>query len=139
MVDALSDQLPDYTGRAGHTQCFLRTTNLITKSLLHGFDVKQGVQGTNKELTLDKLYLLREMDKLDAVDPDDNDTSAIDDSDLETNEDNLEGWVHEVEKMSVEEWQRTRESIRLVQLALTKIHKLAFKIINSSTNLLPER
>ncbi|KAF8549482.1 hypothetical protein OG21DRAFT_1365844, partial [Imleria badia] len=50
MVDALSDQLPNYGGRAGHARCFLHMTNLVAKSLLRASNVKRGNQLADVEL-----------------------------------------------------------------------------------------
>ncbi|KAI0364281.1 hypothetical protein BV20DRAFT_914637, partial [Pilatotrama ljubarskyi] len=47
------------------------------------------------------------------------------------------GWVDEVAAMSEEERAQFVERVRPVRMVLTKICWLAFKIINSSTILLP--
>ncbi|KAG2112006.1 uncharacterized protein F5147DRAFT_557772, partial [Suillus discolor] len=42
MIDKLAMELLNYGGRAGHTQCFLHTVNLVANSILCKFDVKKG-------------------------------------------------------------------------------------------------
>ncbi|RDX39419.1 hypothetical protein OH76DRAFT_1306033, partial [Lentinus brumalis] len=51
--------------------------------------------------------------------------------------DDDEGFVDEREQMGDEEWADLEESILPVKLVLMKIHTLTYKIINSSTILLP--
>ncbi|KAH7919571.1 hypothetical protein BV22DRAFT_1022769, partial [Leucogyrophana mollusca] len=52
-------------------------------------------------------------------------------------EDNVDGWVDEV-AMLTEEWrEELLESIRPIKLILVKLRKIAFKIVHSTTLLLP--
>ncbi|KAG2344983.1 hypothetical protein BDR05DRAFT_881316, partial [Suillus weaverae] len=39
MLDDLEANLPDFSGTAAHTCCFLHTVNLVAKLLLREFDV----------------------------------------------------------------------------------------------------
>ncbi|KAI6097184.1 hypothetical protein F5141DRAFT_1011488 [Pisolithus sp. B1] len=52
-------------------------------------------------------------------------------------EDDTEGWVNEVSLMTAEEQAGLEHKIHPVQLALAKVCKLAFKIIHSTTIVLP--
>ncbi|KAI1785793.1 hypothetical protein LXA43DRAFT_836592, partial [Ganoderma leucocontextum] len=46
-------------------------------------------------------------------------------------------WVSEVESLSEEEREEFEQAVRPVKMALVKIRKFTFKIVNSSTKLLP--
>ncbi|KAG2050835.1 hypothetical protein BDR06DRAFT_827993, partial [Suillus hirtellus] len=51
--------------------------------------------------------------------------------------DNEKGWVDEVNLLSGYERKQLEHGICLVKLVLVKLHKVAFKVINSTTILLP--
>ncbi|KAI0727918.1 hypothetical protein C8Q72DRAFT_779000 [Fomitopsis betulina] len=53
------------------------------------------------------------------------------------NADNEDGWVDEIAAMTDEERAQFQERVRPVRMTLTKIRRLAFKLINSTTLLLP--
>jgi hypothetical protein len=114
MVDALSEELPNYGGRAGHARCFLHTTNLVAKSLLRAFDVKRGNQLADVELTGEEIRLLRDMEEIAEAELDDD----IADNALDNN---LDGLVDETDELSPDERKELRMSIRPVQLALAKV------------------
>ncbi|KAG0704201.1 hypothetical protein DFH29DRAFT_762254, partial [Suillus ampliporus] len=48
-----------------------------------------------------------------------------------------DGWVDEVNLLSGHERKQLQRDIRPVKLVLVKLHKVAFKLINSTTILLP--
>ncbi|KIM53584.1 hypothetical protein SCLCIDRAFT_69037, partial [Scleroderma citrinum Foug A] len=50
---------------------------------------------------------------------------------------NVEGWVDDVEVLSDVEQRQLQASIRLIRLAVGKLCKLAFKIVHSTTIVLP--
>ncbi|KAG0706541.1 hypothetical protein DFH29DRAFT_762194, partial [Suillus ampliporus] len=52
--------------------------------------------------------------------------------------DNMEGWTDEVEALTDDERDVLDEQIRPVRLVLVKLRKLSYKVIHSSTLLLPE-
>ncbi|KAF9537059.1 hypothetical protein CPC08DRAFT_612058, partial [Agrocybe pediades] len=52
-------------------------------------------------------------------------------------DDDVEGWIDEMAALSVAEREVLAKSIRPVRKVLVKIRKLAFKVINSTTLLLP--
>lgn len=110
MVETLSGELPNYGGRAGHARCFLHTTNLVAKCLLHAFDVKSGNRLADVELTGEEIRLFREMDEMA-------ETALGEDV---GDDDNLEGLVDEMDQLSPEERKELRTSIRPVQIALAK-------------------
>ncbi|KIM51946.1 hypothetical protein SCLCIDRAFT_67000, partial [Scleroderma citrinum Foug A] len=51
--------------------------------------------------------------------------------------DNVEGWVDNVEVLSDVEQHQLQASICLIRLAVGKLHNLAFKIVHSTTIVLP--
>ncbi|KAF9223254.1 hypothetical protein BS17DRAFT_817581 [Gyrodon lividus] len=52
--------------------------------------------------------------------------------------DDVDGFVDEIEELSNSKCQELLKSIQPIKLALVKIHKLAFKLIHSTTKLLPK-
>ncbi|KAG9308923.1 hypothetical protein JVU11DRAFT_11384 [Chiua virens] len=53
-------------------------------------------------------------------------------------QDDVEGWVNEVELLTDEKQAGLEWHLRLLHLILVKIHKLSYKLINSTMILLPE-
>ncbi|KAF8225690.1 hypothetical protein L208DRAFT_1380540 [Tricholoma matsutake] len=53
------------------------------------------------------------------------------------NDNNTNGWVDEMAVLSLAKWTEFHEEIWPVKLVLVKLRKVAFKVINSSTKLLP--
>ncbi|GLB35657.1 hypothetical protein LshimejAT787_0212220 [Lyophyllum shimeji] len=131
MIDELADLLPYFPGAAHRTRCFAHIVNLVAKSLLRQFDVpKKKAQDALDDAEKDLLTLA------EGIDLEDLETRTTAEGDLE--KDNVEGWVDEVALLDEEEAEKLSESVRPVRLVLVKIRKLAFKIIHSSTILLPE-
>ncbi|KIL54601.1 hypothetical protein M378DRAFT_51686, partial [Amanita muscaria Koide BX008] len=97
------------------------------------FDVKkrgdEGGDGGEHEL----MELADGLDEEEQLMVEEND---IDDDDIEDS-DNEEGWVDELTEMDAEERQELQKNIRPVSRVLIKLRKLAFKIVHSSTILLP--
>ncbi|EJD32857.1 hypothetical protein AURDEDRAFT_49515, partial [Auricularia subglabra TFB-10046 SS5] len=57
--------------------------------------------------------------------------------DQKEDDDDLEGWVDELDELGDDEREALSQAILPVRLALVKLRKLAFKLVNSSTKLLP--
>ncbi|KAF8219412.1 hypothetical protein L208DRAFT_1077599, partial [Tricholoma matsutake] len=108
---------------------------LVAKSLLKQFDVKQDDK-KEEDLTDDEQALLDlagniEQEELTMA-------QEKDDADNKTEEeDDLEGWVDEVEALTLEEQENLEDSIRPVKKMLVKLQKLAYKIVHSTMILLP--
>lgn len=126
MVDGLKDLLPDFGGAASHTQCFLHTVNLITKSLLREFNVtkKADARETNDDVASDMsdtefTDLSNEVERENA--------SANVDEELPDNE---EGWVDEVALLDQDERIELQRDIRPVKLVLLKVRQKILKRIS---------
>jgi Asp-tRNA(Asn)/Glu-tRNA(Gln) amidotransferase B subunit len=92
-----------------HTRCFAHILNLVAKSLLKQFDVKQDDKekddlNDNKQALLDLVGDIEQEELTTAQEKDDVDNETEE-------EDDLEGWVDEVEALTLEEWENLEDSI----------------------------
>jgi hypothetical protein len=117
MVIELSHLVENFLGEANRTQCFAHIINLVAKSLLKQFDVpkKKADEAIDEaEQTLAELAegldIEELMTRLDTVGGDD---GCADDDD--------EGLVNEVARLSEEEQAALSESIWPVRLTLVKV------------------
>jgi len=142
MIRELSSKVLEFGGPTTHTRCFLHTVNLVAKSLIREFDVKKP--------EADQALLAH-----DDVDSELEELSAeMDEEAGVTDEvDNDDGLVDEVELLDEKEQVALNKEIRPVKLALVKVsaqqkkthrsqlmpqvRKLAYKIIHSTTIVLP--
>jgi hypothetical protein len=105
-----------------HTQCFAHIINLIAKSLLKQFDIRDDNE-RDKDLDDDERSLLAlaediEHEELTTAQEKDDDDGEIEE------EDGLEGWVDEVEALSPTEQANLEESVRPVKRALVKVTRM---------------
>ncbi len=158
MTDALADALPEFQGTFARTRCFLHILNIVAKAILKQFDVKdvpdaealvdddvRQLAELAQELESEEATTRGEMREAEGEDivPDDQDDAS---------------WVDEVETMTDDEQEEYERSIRPVKMVLVKvsdthprraalslltvffpsqIRKIAFKIVHSTTKLLP--
>lgn len=136
--DAMSTELDHMLTKyspVNRTRCFAHILNLVTKSLLKQFDVKQEDKKQD-DLTDDEQALLDlagniEQEELTM-------TQEKDDADAETEEDDdLEGWVDEIEALTLEERENLEESIRPVKKMLVKVNKIQSIYLSVLTVLFP--
>jgi hypothetical protein len=149
MVNELEDLLPDYAP-SNRVRCFTHVLNLIAKSLLKQFDVvkkSKNDDGLNEE-DHELLTLAENLEEEELTTADE-----LIDNGEESNEDGMEDWVDEVGTLTAAERELLEESIRPVKMVLVKVgykmfyspdtepvlqvRKLAYKIVHSSTILLP--
>ncbi|KAF9225171.1 hypothetical protein BS17DRAFT_700379, partial [Gyrodon lividus] len=99
IVEELSKLAPEFAGSASHTCCFLHIVNLISKSLIHQFNMKKMSTDQDAELAeLGRELAEEEATLLSKTERDDNDEVAEE-------SDNDEGWVDEIEElMRRKEW-----------------------------------
>lgn len=102
-----------------HTQCFAHIINLIAKSLLKQFDIKDRDRG-DQDLDANERSLLAlvediELDKLTTAQEKDVSDSEIEEEDI------IEGWVDEVEALSPAEWANLGELVRPIKKTLVKV------------------
>jgi hypothetical protein len=149
MINELVDLLPNFPGPANHSRCFLHIVNLVAKTLLRQFEVPKKEMNTALDAAEQALLDLStgtDMEELVTV----AEGGLGDDNDA----DDIDGWVNEMDKLSEEEGKELRQKIQPVRLVLVKVkndstlrtyangsgpqlRKLAFKILHSTTKLLP--
>ena len=145
MIRKLEEKVPSFDGAMARSHCFLHITNLVAKSLMWLFDPKQKDLGD-----VDLAELEGELEDEDAVMIAET-NGEVDGEVVEIN--NVEGWVDDVEVLSDVERRQLQASIRPIRLAVGKVsentywrqavhcleqlRKLAFKIVHSTTIVLP--
>ena len=133
MVKKIDSLLTTFSA-VNQTRCFNHILNLITKSLLKQLDLhwtdKEASDLDNDEQSL--LGLAGDIDEEELTMEQENDSK---DGGIE--EDDLEDWVDEIAALTPEEQEDLEASIHPVKYTLVKLHKLVFKIIHSTTLLLP--
>lgn len=118
MIEELEDQLTGFSA-VNCTHCFAHILNLVAKSLLKQFDVKTDKKDKD-DLNDDEKSLLDmaqniEAEELTTAQENDDEDGEIED------EDNVDGWVDEVEALTSEECANLEESIRPVKKTLVKV------------------
>ncbi|KIK93290.1 hypothetical protein PAXRUDRAFT_12753 [Paxillus rubicundulus Ve08.2h10] len=92
----------------------------------------------DEDLSADEAQLVKELEELsEGIKYED--LVSIMEQDLTDNEinDDTDGLVDKLELLSNREREELLKTIRPIKLVLMKIHKLAFKLIHSTTKLLP--
>jgi hypothetical protein len=129
MIDELEDRVLEFGGRSTHTHCFLHAVNLVAKSLVHEFDVNKKWRHGEHTGSLDKdaERLEQELRTLaDGIELEE--WATVDENGLDGN-DELEGWINEVERLTKEEREEFHETVRPVKLALVKVKHIKNKQI----------
>ena len=125
MVSEMEKLLTEFL-EVKRTHCFAHILNLIAKSLLKQFDMKQK---TEEDLTNDKRKLL---DLTGNIEEEENTTAMENDTGDEdtADKDDMDGWVNEMDHLTAAEKQDLEESIKPVRVVLVKV-----KVNNKLTNL----
>ncbi|KAG2156527.1 uncharacterized protein EDB93DRAFT_1079246 [Suillus bovinus] len=138
MVENLAAEVPAFGGATSHTRCFLHTVNLVVKSLIREFDVtkKEADKALDEpENSGDRAEQLEVLSKgIDAEEAVMIAEYGVGDN---NGRDNDDGWVDEVGELDPDERLALEKSILPVKLALVKLRKLAYKVIHSTTIVLP--
>ncbi|SJL08910.1 uncharacterized protein ARMOST_12284 [Armillaria ostoyae] len=117
MIDDLTDRLPEYPGEEHHTQCFAHVSK------------EDAVDAIERDLLV----------LAEGLECEDIDTRLVEaEEGGSVQRDVVEGLVDEVGFLNVADWAQWETETRPVKMTLVKICKIAFKIIHSSTILLPE-
>ena len=121
MVTELDTALTHFS-LVNHTWCFAHILNLIAKSLLKQFDIKQdeGIKDDLNEGKQSLLALAENLEEEELIVEQENDSDDGDSKD----DDNLDGWVDEVEALTLEEHEDLNESIQPVKRMLVKVTKV---------------
>ncbi|OJT12090.1 hypothetical protein TRAPUB_11363 [Trametes pubescens] len=137
IIEHMSEMLTAFQGQFAWTRCFLHITNLTVQSLLHEFNVKAGEEGAEMDDNVRELLELAKDLKLQEKDSQSKEGGEEDEDDSKLLDNDDESWVDEVELLSDEERVMFEREVRPVKMALVKIQRLAFKIIHSTTKILP--
>ncbi|KAF8546707.1 hypothetical protein OG21DRAFT_1490911 [Imleria badia] len=139
MIDKLKDQIIEFGGCTTHTRCFLHTVNLVAISLVHEFNVDKKWRGKehSTKFQAEDVERLEQEHRMLAKGIGLEELATVNENDIE-GIDALKGWIDQVERLSNKEWEEFQRIICLVKLALVKLWQLAFKIVHSTTKLLPE-
>jgi hypothetical protein len=153
MIDELEKLLEDFAGDLSRIQCFLHIVNLVAKSMLKQFDVPKKKGDGGGETENDRLddvlrRLVEGIEIEEEISLEEDETERGDD---EVDED--DEWVDELERLSVHKRNAAYGQIQPIQFVLVKVQqfpdcsehslsshqlrKLAFKIIHSTTIVLP--
>ncbi|KAF5359917.1 hypothetical protein D9758_013966 [Tetrapyrgos nigripes] len=146
MIESLEERLTGWAGRASRTRCFAHIVNLVAKSLLKLFDT---APKKAKEAAEEAQNVWAGLgDELETEEDDETIAKLAEGMDLEdvvtqlcqadnTEDDDIDGLVDELEEMSAEERKELEQCIKPVKIVLVKLRRISFKIINSTTKLLP--
>ncbi|KAF5364882.1 hypothetical protein D9757_015275 [Collybiopsis confluens] len=124
MLAELPKLLPNFPGLKAHVRCFAHTINLTAKGILKPFEVCKGTadgDGVPDKVSLEELQ-----------------AKLMDIREGNTDHDNEDGFAEVLNTMSNTERQEWGDAVKPIHSALYKCRKIAFKIINSSTLLLPQ-
>jgi hypothetical protein len=130
MIAELVKILPDFS-QVNHTRCFLHIVNLCAKSIIKQFDVPKKKEDEHldeavRELQNDNDELQdlagdQELEEQQTVDAIAQRQINGQDGEEEEEEDDIEGWIDEMELLSPAERAGLEESIRPVKLVLVKV------------------
>jgi hypothetical protein len=115
MIIKLMDLIRNFPGEANRTRCFAHIINLVAKSLLRQFDVPN--KKADSALDEAEKILLELAEGIDLEEMQMRMEVQVDGED----DDDIDGLVDEVAKLSDDEQERLSESIRPVKLALVKV------------------
>ena len=155
MINELANIFEDFPGKANQTRCFNHILSLTAKTVTKQFDVptKNGGDVSEAERALNELAKGLEQEE-DQV----RQRMRLEEDD-EEEDDNVEGWIDEQHLLTEDELNELNKSILPVRMLIVKVsislttsawgmnlmvsawiqlRKLAYKIVNSSTLLLPK-
>ncbi|KAJ8515393.1 hypothetical protein ONZ45_g7180 [Pleurotus djamor] len=134
MIEEIADLVLKYKGEENRVRCFAHIINLVAKSLLKQFDVPKGKKHdamSTAEKELADLAVDLDMEDLQTR------LEAGRSGQAENDDDDIQGWIDELDSMSEGEKAAHREEVQPVSLVLVKLRKLSYKILHSTTILLP--
>ncbi|TFY76844.1 hypothetical protein EWM64_g7168 [Hericium alpestre] len=134
MTKELALLIDGFPSKANQMQCFLHIVNLTMKSLLKQFDVPAAHAGTAASEAEKELHdLMKGLEQEEYIT--ELEIGATKGSD---GTDNPDDEINEIDVLnSEEEVNKLHENVKPIHLALTKVWKLAYKIIHSTTKILP--
>jgi isopentenyl diphosphate isomerase/L-lactate dehydrogenase-like FMN-dependent dehydrogenase len=118
MIDKLPDLIHSFSGASSHTRCFNHIIALVAVQIVCQFDIPIG-NNQDKDTEANK-----ELQKLaEGLDSEDAETQREVDNDEEDDEE-IEGWANERQKLSAVKHKEHDESTRPVQMLLVKVRSL---------------
>jgi hypothetical protein len=126
MIDELTDIMEDFPGDPNRTRCFAHILNLVVKTVIRKFDVRESKSGDeSSEAQEELLNLVKgiEFEEMVTVAERDSKDGYNDDDDDDNNND--EGWVDNREHISQEELEMLEEDTRPLKLVLIKVSSLS--------------
>ena len=138
MIENIADLIEHFPSAVNQIHCFAHILNLVVKSILWQFDVQKKTAGdklmdfNDARTALDALAL--ELEDNGTLAPVDSVEGELDDSGIDDDENegdnNNDGLGDECNGMSEEEVRELEESLVLIWLMLTKVHKQKYLILN---------
>jgi hypothetical protein len=123
MIDDLRNRIITFPGDENRTQCFDHVVALIAKSSIRQFDVPKG----QADAALDEAE--RELNELaEGIDIEDEKMRAEWEGTEDDEDDNNDGWVNEVSRLSVANHEELEANITPVRLVLVKVSLIYAKL-----------
>lgn len=110
MVEALKDQLEIFPGDSNCTWCFAHVINLIAKSVIQQFDIPKTKGNKSFDDVLWELMVLAEELDKEELAMKEGECWA---SEVDREDDDVDGWVNEQEEMSEPEQKELDDNISL--------------------------
>jgi hypothetical protein len=117
MIKELAKLLDLFPGPDNQTRCFTHILNLIAKSIIRQFDVPKSQQNQALDKSLQELQALAVDIDLEEKETRDGVESGSDEND----DDNMDGWIDEKERMSTEDVKKLDVSVQPVRFMLVKV------------------
>ncbi|KAL0957210.1 hypothetical protein HGRIS_014896 [Hohenbuehelia grisea] len=115
MINELFKIVLWFEGQKDRVRCFAHIINLVAKSLLKQFDVPKGKEGdTMSDAEQQLAELAKDLDMEDLQ-------TRLETSARENDDDDVEGWVNEVEEMSEAKRKAHNANIQPVSLVIVKV------------------
>ena len=118
MVEALKDQLEIFPGDSNRTRCFDNIVNLIAKSVIQQFDVPKTKGNESFDDVLWELMVSAEELEKEELATKESECWA---SEVEREDDDLDGWVNEQEGMSEPEQKEIDDNVQPIRRMLVKV------------------
>jgi hypothetical protein len=118
MVEALKDQLEIFAGDSNRTRCFDHIVNLIAKSVIQQFDVPKTKGNESFDDVLRELMVPAEDLDKEELATREGECWA---SEVDREDDDMDGWVNEREDMSEMEQKELDDNIQPIRRVLVKV------------------
>jgi hypothetical protein len=117
MIAELAKLLDLFPGPKNQTRCFTHVLNLIAKSVIRQFDVPKAEQNETLDNRIQQLQVLAADIDLE----EESTRNGVEIGSDENEEDNVDGWIDERERMSADDVEMLDESVQPVRFMLVKV------------------